>query len=87
MKISGANKPNFNPYQDQIQKQRTQKNDLNRKDQLEISSKAKQLQQGDHLDAKRATHVANIKSEIESGTYEINHDKIAQKMIDYWSKQ
>ncbi|WP_373893385.1 flagellar biosynthesis anti-sigma factor FlgM [Virgibacillus sp. CBA3643] len=86
MKINGSNHTNFNPYKNQIQKQAEIKNDTNKKDQIEISSAAKQLQENEKANAKRASYVQEIKNQVESGEYKVNHEKTAQKMIDFWSK-
>ena len=87
MKIHGSNEANFNPYQKQIQKQAEYKKEMNQKDQLEISSQAKQLQEHAKPNAERANYVQKIKNAVESGDYQVNHEKTAKKMIDFWSKQ
>ncbi|OZU88802.1 flagellar biosynthesis anti-sigma factor FlgM [Virgibacillus indicus] len=87
MKINGPNQTNFNPYKNQIQKQNEVKKEINKKDQIEISSHAKQLQENEKPNAKRAAYVQEIKNAVESGEYKINHEKTAQKMIDFWSKK
>lgn len=86
MKIHGSNQANFNPYQKQIQKQAEYKKEINQKDQLEISSQAKQLQKNDKPNAKRAAYVQEIKNAVESGEYQVNHEKTAKKMTDFWLK-
>ena len=87
MKIHGSNQANFNPYQKQIQKQAEYKKEMNPKDQLEISNQAKQLQEHARPNAERAKYVQKIKNAVESDEYQVNHEKTAQKMIDFWSKQ
>ncbi|WP_249871321.1 flagellar biosynthesis anti-sigma factor FlgM [Oceanobacillus saliphilus] len=86
MKINGTNHTNFNPYKQQIQKQAEVKKDIQSKDQIEISSEAKQLQENEKTSEKRATHVQEIKQAVESGNYKVNPEKTAQKMLDFWSK-
>lgn len=87
MKIYGSNQANFNPYQKQLQKQAEYKKEINQKDQLEISSQAKQLQEHTKPHTEREKYVQKIKNAVESGEYQVNHGKTAQKMIDFWSKQ
>ncbi|MFC4557528.1 flagellar biosynthesis anti-sigma factor FlgM [Virgibacillus kekensis] len=87
MKINGPNQSNFNPYKNQIQKQSEYAKDVNRKDQLEISSQAKQLLESEKPGAKRAAYVQQIKEAVDAGEYKVNHEKTAQKIIDFWSKQ
>ncbi|MUK90806.1 flagellar biosynthesis anti-sigma factor FlgM [Ornithinibacillus sp. L9] len=87
MKIHGPNQTNFNPYKNQIQKQADYKKNVNQKDQLEISTQAKQLQESENIHPKREAYVQEIKNAVESGEYKINHEKTAQKMIDFWSNR
>lgn len=86
MKINGSNQTNFNPYKNQVQKQAEIKNEVNKKDQIEISSEAKQLQESEKPNAKRASYVQEIKNQVDSGEYKVNHEKTAEKMIDFWSR-
>lgn len=86
MKIQGPNLTNLNAYKNLIQKSTDHKQNVERKDQLNISSEAKQLQESKSMSKERATYVQEIKLAVESGEYQINHDKAAQKMIDFWSK-
>jgi len=54
-------------------------------DTVEISDTAKQIQEAkkqlDNISDVREDKVAQLKSQIENGTYEINAEKIADKMI------
>ncbi|GGB55301.1 flagellar biosynthesis anti-sigma factor FlgM [Virgibacillus dakarensis] len=87
MKIHGPNQTNFNPYKNHIQKQAEYKKDRNQSDQLEISKQAKQLQENSQPNAERAKYVQDIKQAVESGEYQVNPEKTAQKMIAFWSKE
>ncbi|MFD1038886.1 flagellar biosynthesis anti-sigma factor FlgM [Virgibacillus byunsanensis] len=87
MKINGPNQTNFNPYKNQIQKQQDYAKDIKKEDQLQISSQAKQLQENEKPEPKRAEYVQDIKKAVESGEYLVNPEKTAQKMISFWSKQ
>lgn len=87
MKINRPNPSHFNPYKNHIQKQTEIKKEMNREDQIEISSQAKQLQENEKPQAKRSAYVQKIKDDVESGDYQVDPDKIAGKMIDFWSKQ
>lgn len=86
MKIQGPNLTKLAAYRAQLQQQAEPTKKVNREDQLDISSAAKQLQESKKVNTQRAEYVQNIKSEIKSGEYEIDHEKVAQKMIDFWSK-
>lgn len=87
MKINGPNQTNFNPYKNQLQKQADYKNEANKKDQIEISSQAKQLQENEKPNVQRASYVQEIKNAVESGEYKVNPERTAEKMIDFWSKK
>lgn len=87
MKIYGSGRTNFNPYNNQQQKQIEQQKQTKKEDQLEISNAAKKLQESKQQHTKRASYVEGIKKAVQSGEYKINYEKTSQKMIDYWSKQ
>lgn len=87
MKIYGPNQPNVNPYNNQLQKQLDYSKDVTKKDQLEISNKAKEMLESEKASSKRASDVQQIKDAVDKGDYQLNHEKTAQKMIDFWSKQ
>lgn len=85
MKIQGPNLSKLVAYRSQLQ-QTDQKKKVNREDQLDISHAAKKLQESTKMNTQRAEYVQNIKKAVNSGQYEIDHEKVAQKMIDFWSK-
>lgn len=86
MKIQGPNRANINAYQNQLHKPTEHKVDKNRKDNLEISKEAKQLLEKQKPNEARKAYVQEIKQAISSGAYKVDHEKTAQKMIDFWSK-
>lgn len=86
MKIQGPNHTNFNPYKNQTQKQTDMGKEVNQKDQLQISSQAKELQGNEKPNKERAAYVQDIKNAVESGDYKVNHEKTARKMIAFWNK-
>lgn len=87
MKIQGPNVAKLNAYRTQLQQQTEQTKKVNREDQLNISSTAKQLQESKQAsNLEREEYVQNIKKKVTSGQYEINDEQVAQKMIDFWSK-
>lgn len=85
MKIQGPN-PVLNAYKQQRQKQISNRAEQ-QKDQLNISTEAKQLQKNKHYDIERSKYVDEIKKLVQSGEYKVDHDKTAQKMIDFWTKR
>lgn len=83
MKIHGPNQTNFNPYKNQAKKIEKIKNEGNQKDRLEISTRAKHLQQTEQTSSKREKYIQEIKQAIDSGEYKINHEQTANKMIQF----
>lgn len=86
MKINSSNGVNLNPYLKHLNKQAAAKQQ-HRSDQLEISAKAKELQQGNSIVEARKAKVAEIKNLVERGEYEIDPKKTAEKMIEFWFKK
>lgn len=86
MKIQGPHLNHINAYKNQLQKNRESPYNKHRKDQLNISPEAKQLQQTKKMNNKRSEYVQQIKNEVESGKYKINYERTAQKITDFWSK-
>jgi len=85
MKIHGTDQTNFNPYRDHIQKNLHNKSEKRKKDQLEISNEAQKLQKNDQSD-ERKRYVKAIKQKIDAGDYDVNYERTAQKVIDFWQK-
>lgn len=57
-----------------------------KKDQVEISSQAKQLQEAKKPNEQRAKYVQEIKNAVQSGEYKIDVEATARKMIDFFTK-
>lgn len=53
-------------------------------DQIEISNRAKQLQQEEKTSPQRAEKIERLKEAVALDKYEINYEKTAQKMLDFW---
>lgn len=83
MKINHVRNVNLNPYNKQVGKmEQTQK--TSSKDKIEISSEALNLQKLGNIELERQEKVDAIKKEVQSGNYELNSKKIAEKMYSYW---
>ncbi|HET7626970.1 MAG TPA: flagellar biosynthesis anti-sigma factor FlgM [Bacillales bacterium] len=86
MKIDGVNHSNYHPYKHaadgNVPKQGAQ-----RKDHLEISTQAKQLQQKPPVAIEREQKVERIKNEIESGQYRVDAQETAKKFYEFWMKK
>jgi negative regulator of flagellin synthesis FlgM len=86
MKINNYGKVNLNPYQKNIMKQE-QIPQSKKKDQLEISNEAMELQKGNPIELERQNLVKELKEKVQSGEYEIEPKKIAEKMYSYWNEE
>lgn len=87
MKVEGPQFNKINPYQkqNQLQQQKLFKQKKKEKDRLHISEEAHLLQQKDRIETNRAEKLNQIKEAIHSGNYRIDPQKIAHRMIDFWS--
>ena len=74
----------MNSYQRQLDNQR-QGDDkkAKRKDEVVISTEAHELLQADR-DPARAERIQKLKSQVASGTYQIDSGKIAEKLVPYF---
>lgn len=60
--------------------------DVAKKDHVEISSQAKQLQELEKTNVQREKYVQEIKNAVQSGEYKVNAEETAKKMIDFFTK-
>jgi negative regulator of flagellin synthesis FlgM len=88
MKINNFNRVTNNPYQKQLNKQAEVKQTQTKKmDQIEISSKALEMQKGEEVLAVRKEKVDSLKNQINSGSYQVNYDKVAEKFLEFWKNK
>ncbi|MGP4061263.1 flagellar biosynthesis anti-sigma factor FlgM [Halobacillus litoralis] len=87
MKINGPNQTNFNPYQKQVNKQESMKNQQKSEDKVEISNQAKQMQESGKPDPARQKLVNQIKADVDTGNYRVDSQATAKKMFDFWSSK
>lgn len=85
MKINGPNPANFNPYKQAFQDKQAIEPGVKRKDSIEISNEAKKLQKQEHPSEKRAEYVNELKQKVASDQYQIDYEKLAQKLYDFWT--
>ena len=83
MKINNIGRMNVNPYNKQMEKME-QVHKAAKKDKIEISSEAKELQKIGNIDLQRQEKVEAIKKEVQSGQYDVNPREIAKKMYSFW---
>ncbi|MGN7479613.1 flagellar biosynthesis anti-sigma factor FlgM [Solibacillus silvestris] len=53
-------------------------------DQIEISSKAKEMQANSSFANERAERMKKIKEDIDSGTYKVDAKQVAEDMLKYY---
>lgn len=87
MKIPKINIPQVNPYKaNEMKVQKSAEKTTQQADKLEISSKAKQLSEASSYTIARNDKVKAIQAQIESSTYKVNPEKLAQGLVDYFNK-
>lgn len=89
MKVNQYHVHPINPYKAHAAKLDRQKQNPSvsvQKDQIEISKEAKQLSAMASPKTERAQRIQQLKNEVESGTYEIDAEKIAASLIRYYDK-
>lgn len=86
MKINNFGRVNLNPYQKQVEKQE-QAAAIKKKDKVEISSEALELQKGSPLEVERQQLIKDLKEKVQSGKYEADPQKIAERMYDFWNNK
>lgn len=87
MKINKINTPAINPYrQAQVKAEQANEQTKVKTDKLEISSEAKQLSEVSPVTIKRNEKVQQLKAQIESGTYQVDAEKLASNLMKYFNK-
>lgn len=86
MKINNIGQVNINPYNRQMEKMEGIAK-ASKRDKLEISTEAKELQKGNPIELERKQFVEELKNKVDSGQYEIEPKKIAEKMYSFWNNE
>lgn len=84
MKIQGPN-PYLNAYKQTPHKNTSPNKTASMKDKVNISSEAMKMHGTKQQETERTAYVNEIKESIKSGEYKIDHEQLAQKMIDFWT--
>jgi negative regulator of flagellin synthesis FlgM len=87
MKINRQSIQPLKPYQKTYEKTLTQPAASQQQDRVEISKQAKELQKAPEVTMERQEKLAELKRKIESGTYEIDAKRIAEKLLNFYKKQ
>ncbi|WP_017184922.1 flagellar biosynthesis anti-sigma factor FlgM [Alkalibacillus haloalkaliphilus] len=85
MKINPTNKPYLNPYQKQMQNQ-PMKQSNQQSDKVEISNKAKAMQESNTIEKARQDHVQSIKQQVQDGEYDVDLKKTAEKLLEFYRR-
>ena len=86
MKINHLNQYGVNPYQKAVNKADTSMKPSQLADKVEISNKAKELQQLSSVEVERQAKIDEIKKQVENGTYQVNVNETAKGVLDFYSK-
>ena len=87
MKLNPFGSQRINPYTLQANKVDKVNRAANKqKDDVEISSTAKEMQQVAQLTSQRQAKVEDLKIQVENGTYKVDPKEIAKSMIKFYSK-
>ncbi|WP_254177962.1 MULTISPECIES: flagellar biosynthesis anti-sigma factor FlgM [unclassified Planococcus (in: firmicutes)] len=87
MNIDKTNSSSFiQSYQKQMQVTPAQKaRPLQQEDQLQISSEAKAMfEKNTEADIARQEKIQLLKAQVASGEYQVDQDKVAEKIHQYW---
>jgi negative regulator of flagellin synthesis FlgM len=78
---------NVNPYQRQFNKTEQAAKATNKKDKVEISLAAKELQEATKFETARQEKIERLKQQIQTGTYQIDEKAIAESILNYYFKK
>ncbi|MFS0783693.1 flagellar biosynthesis anti-sigma factor FlgM [Bacillus sp. 1P06AnD] len=87
MKINNIGPAGMNPYKQNMNKLDGLQKSTYKKDQIEISSTAKEMQQSSQIVSQRQARVEDIKVSIENGTYSIDPKATAKSIVNFYSKK
>lgn len=88
MKITSFGLNSVNPYNMQQKALKaTESKSAVSADKIEISSAAKEMSASSTYNAERAQKIQKLKEEIQSGTYQVDAQKVAEDMLNYYRKK
>jgi negative regulator of flagellin synthesis FlgM len=76
-------------YQKQMHVSQVEKTrPIQREDQLQISNQAKDLfVKNNEVDVERQDKINTLKAQIQTGEYQVNNEKVADKVLQFWFGQ
>lgn len=84
MKINPIGLQAVNPYNKQVRAVKSAETQKTFADQIEISSKAKEMQANSAYANERAERVKKIKEDIDSGNYKVDAKQVAEDMLKFF---
>lgn len=75
-----------NIYKKQVEKAQPKEAVAKKKDQLEISTEAKLMQQETRITTERKEKVEALKQKVQNGEYKVNSEEVARKFYDFWNQ-
>jgi negative regulator of flagellin synthesis FlgM len=88
MNIDKVNGSSFiQSYQKQMQVSKTEKTrPIQKEDELQISNEAKEMYGKNVKEVERQEKINALKAQVQSGEYQVNNQKVAEKIVGYWFK-
>ncbi len=87
MKINHIGPSGINPYKRNQMNQQPKSVSSFKEDKVEISTEAKGLQEMNQIQTAREEKVNKLKIAVENGTYKVDPNVVANKMIDFYYKK
>ncbi|MCL6584964.1 MAG: flagellar biosynthesis anti-sigma factor FlgM [Anoxybacillus sp.] len=84
MNIHRIGSTNVNPYQRQVNKTEQVAKLTGKKDKVEISQAAKELQEASKLEAARQEKIEQLKQQVQTGTYVVDAKAVAESILNYY---
>lgn len=88
MNIDKTSGPSFiQSYQNQMKVAKVEKaKPVQQEDRLQISNEAKEMFEK-NVEVERQNKIKTLKAQIEAGEYDLNSEKVADKIYQYWFRK
>ncbi|WP_088032450.1 flagellar biosynthesis anti-sigma factor FlgM [Evansella clarkii] len=86
MKINPMHSVNAYRKQQGVSQQQ-QAGQPNKRDEVQISSDAKKMQQSSQVSLERQEKIRQLKEKIDNGTYKADAHETARKFYDFWNEK
>lgn len=75
-----------NIYKKQVDRAQPKAEVTKKKDELQISTEAKLMQQESRITTERKEKVEALKEKVQNGEYKVNSEEVARKFYDFWNE-